>query len=126
MALEPVVVDVEERIVERVGDHPVHVILRVLSIEHGRHAAGLEDRANVAEVEVDQRGERDRLGDALDHLADQVVHHLKRLLDREVRDEVEEPIVVEDDERVGATLESLDPGAGIVHTAPFRPERRRG
>src|SRR5207245_10885541 len=31
-----------------------------------------------------------------------------------------------DDERVGATLKSLDPGASVVHAAPFRPEWRRG
>src|SRR2546426_10046968 len=55
-----------------------------------------------------------------------MVHHCERLFHGEVRDEVEEPIVVEDDERVGATLKSLDPGAGVVHAAPFRPERRRG
>src|SRR5437899_7171417 len=55
-----------------------------------------------------------------------MVHHCERLFHGEVRDEVEEPIVVEDDERVGATLKSLDPGAGVVHAAPFRPEWRRG
>src|SRR2546427_4866357 len=55
-----------------------------------------------------------------------MVHHCERLFHGEVRDEVEEPIVVEDDERVGATLKSLESGAVVAHAAPFRPERRRG
>src|SRR5438309_2044501 len=95
--VRPAVVDLEERIIQGVGDDPSGVVLRVLSVEHGRRPAGLEDRADVTEVQVDQRGDRDRFGDALDDLADQVVHHREGLFDGEVRDEVQEAVVVEED-----------------------------
>jgi hypothetical protein len=55
-----------------------------------------------------------------------MVHHRERLLDRQVGDEIEEPIVVEDDERIGAIAQPLDTRAGVAHAAAFRPERRRG
>ena len=40
---------------------------------HQRRAGVLHDRAHVGEVEVDQAGDRDQVGDALDALAQHVV-----------------------------------------------------
>src|SRR5438046_2832439 len=122
-AIRPAVVDLEERIVQRIGDDPAGIVLRVLSVEHGRRPAGLEDRADVAEVQIDQRGDRDRFGDPLDDLADQVVHHREGLLDGEVRDEVQEAVVVEEDQRVRRRPEWLDAGAGVPHATAFAAGR---
>ena len=49
---------------------------------HQRRAGVVHDRAHVGEVEVDQAGDRDEVGDALDALAQDVVGFAERLEDR--------------------------------------------
>src|SRR2546427_535888 len=58
-AVRPTIIDLKEWIVEGVSDEPVRVAIRVLSVENRRGAARLEDRTHVAEVQIDQRGDRD-------------------------------------------------------------------
>src|SRR3989454_716503 len=123
-AVRPAIVDLEERIVEGVSNEPVRVVFRVLSVEDRGRAAPMADRAQVAEVQVDQRRHRDRLGDALDHFADQMVHDREGLFDRKIRDEVQQSVVVEENQRIRAVPESLDARPRIHHPATFRPERR--
>ena len=48
---------------------------------HQRRAGVLHDRAHVGEVEVDQAGDRDQVGDALDALAQHVVGLAERVED---------------------------------------------
>ncbi len=52
---------------------------------HQRRAGVVHDRADVGEVEVDQAGDRDQVGDALDALAQDVVGLAERLEDRRAR-----------------------------------------
>src|SRR3990172_326858 len=54
-----------------------------------------------------------------------MVHDREGLLDGEVRHEVEQAVVVEDDEGVRHGLEPMEPGLGVPHPAPLGPEGRR-
>ena len=59
------------------------------------------DRAHVGEVEVDEAGHGDQVGDALDALAEDVVRHPERLDDRRLLlDHLEQPVVLDHDQRV--------------------------
>jgi len=64
---------------------------------------------NVGETQADQAGLRDRLGDALDALAQHVVHFHEGLFERRLAiDDLEQPIVRNGDQRVDALLELDD------------------
>ncbi len=68
---------------------------------HERRARLAHDRAHVGEVEVDQPGHRDQVGDALDALAQHVVGDAERIDDRRpLLDHLQQPVVGDDDERV--------------------------
>ena len=61
---------------------------------HQRRAGVLHDRAHVGEVEVDQAGDRDQVGDALDALAQDVVGLAERVEDaRAALDDRQQPLV---------------------------------
>ena len=68
---------------------------------HQRRAGVAHDRAHVGEVEVDEPGHRDQVGDALDALAEDVVGHPERVDDRRLLlDDLEQPVVLDHDQRV--------------------------
>ncbi len=72
-----------------------------LADAHQRRAGVAHDRAHVGEVEVDEPGHRDQVGDALDALAEDVVGHPERVDDRRVLlDDLEQPVVLDHDQRV--------------------------
>ena len=76
---------------------------------HQGRAALAHHRADVRKVQVDQAGDRDQLGDALDALAQHVVRREERLLDRGLLvDDLQQPVVRDDDQRVDALAEPLD------------------
>ena len=88
---------------------------------HERGAGLLHDRAHVREVEVDEPGHRDQVADALDALAQHVVHHAEGVHDgRLLGDHVLEPVVGDGDERVDLVLElragllGVQPAAGAL------------
>jgi hypothetical protein len=61
------------------------------------------------EVEVDEPRHRDQVGDPLHALAEDVVRHPERLHDRRLLlDHLEEPVVLDHDQRVDAVAEGLD------------------
>ena len=79
-------------------------------------AAGvLHDRAHVGEVEVDQAGDRDQVGDALHALAQDVVGHAEGVDDRRAAlDDLDQPLVRDDDDRVDLLLQLGDAVLGAA------------
>ena len=72
--------------------------------------------ADVGEVEVDQAGHRDQVGDPLHALAEDVVGLAERLADRlAALDDVEQLLVRDDDQRVDLVPQPLDPVQGLLH-----------
>ncbi len=77
---------------------------------HHRRARVAHDRADVGEVEVDEAGNRDQVGDALHALAEHVVGKLERVDDRGAPlDHLEQAVVLDHDQRVHAVTELGDP-----------------
>ena len=69
---------------------------------------------HVGEVEVDEAGLRDQVGDALDGLAEDVVGELEGVLDRRVQaDGLEEPVVGDGDDRVHGRFQVVQPLLGL-------------
>ena len=87
-----------------------------LADAHQRRAGVVHDRAHVGEVEVDQAGDRDQVGDALDALAQDVVGLAERLEDRRAAlDDRQQLLVGDDDERVDDLAQALDALLGLAH-----------
>ena len=85
--------------------------------EH-RLAGVAHRRADVGEVEVDQGGQRDQVGDPLDALAQHVVGDLEGLDHRGVAHEHrEQALVGDDDQRVDPPRELLDALLGLLGAA---------
>ena len=85
---------------------------------HQRRAGVAHDRAHVREVEVDQPGHRDQVGDALDALAQHVVGDAEGVDDRgALLDDLEQPVVRDDDQRVDLLAQRA--------RCPARPGRPR-
>ena len=83
---------------------------------HQRGAGVVHDRAHVGEVEVDQAGDRDQVGDALDALAQDVVGLAERLEDRRAAlDDRQQLLVRDDDQRVDVLAQALDALLGLAH-----------
>ena len=77
---------------------------------HQRRACVAHDRADVREVEVHEPGDGDQVGDALHALAEDVVGHPERLEDRgRLLDHLEQPVVLDHDQRVDPVAEVLEP-----------------
>ena len=94
---------------------------------HEGRTGVLHDRAHVGEVEVDQARHGDEVGDPLHALAQDVVGHAERLGDgRRALDDLEQPVVLDDDQRVDAVAKRLDPLLGLVGAQlALEPERTR-
>src|SRR5205807_553715 len=84
-----------------------------------------DDSLYVGEVEVDDAGLGDEVGDALDALAEHVVRHAEGLLERRLRaGDLREPIVRYDDQGVDLAAEGFDSLlGGVVANAAFEGER---
>ena len=83
---------------------------------HQRRAGVVHDRAHVGEVEVDQAGDRDQVGDALHALAQDVVGLAEGVEDRRAPlDDRQQLLVGDHDQRVDVLAQALDallrPGA---------------
>ena len=92
---------------------------------HEGGAGALHDRLDVGEVEVDEAGRRDQVGDALHAGEQHLVGGRERLehADAAVAD-LEQPVVGNDDEGVDLALEADDPDLGLGRTAlALEPER---
>ena len=77
---------------------------------HQRRPGVLHDRPDVGEVEVDQAGDRDQVGDALDALAQHVVGLAERVEDaRAALDHREQLLVGDHDQRVHHLAQAVDP-----------------
>src|SRR5207249_4426715 len=72
--------------------------------------AGLaHDRPHVGEVEVDQTGDRDQVGDPLDALAEHIVGHLERVDNRRpLLYDLQQPVVLDHDQRVDVIAQLLN------------------
>ena len=89
-----------------------------LANTHQGGARIAHDRANVGKVEVDQAGNRDQVGDALDALAQHVVGHLEGVNNRGAAlDQVEQAIVWNHDDRVDMCCELFDSTVGLLGAA---------
>ena len=92
---------------------------------HERRAGVAHDRAHVGEVEVDEPGHGDQVGDALDALAEDVVGHPERVDDRGLLlDDLEQPVVLDHDQRVDAVAEVLDAQLRLLRALP--PSKTNG
>ena len=81
---------------------------------HEGGAGVVHDRAHVGEVEVDEAGDRDEVGDALDALAQDVVGFAERLEDRRAAlDDAEQLLVRDHDQRVDLLAQALDAVLGL-------------
>ena len=104
------VIDVQQGVVQALVDDALGlVLLLALSDEHHGDAALAHDGTHVCVVDIDERGFRDRFADTLDGLRDELIHDRERLAERQVRHELDETVVVEDDDRVGSGRELLKP-----------------
>ena len=92
---------------------------------HQRRAGVAHDRAHVGEVEVDQAGDGDQVGDALDALAQDVVGLAEGVEDRGAPlDDREQPLVGDHDQRVDVLAELLDALLGLARA--LRPSKSNG
>ena len=87
----------------------------------------LHDRADVGEVEVDQAGKRDQVGDPLDALAKDVVGDLERVEHRgRLVEHLEQPRVRDHDRGVAVPAQLVDAGVGLrLALRALERERRR-
>jgi hypothetical protein len=94
---------------------------------HQRRPGLAHDRAHVGEVEVDQAGHGDEVGDALHALAQNVVGDPERVDDRRaLLDHLQQAVVGDDDERVDLVAELADAALGLIGPlAALEPERPR-
>src|SRR6267378_804469 len=94
---------------------------------HQRLTGVLHDRLDVGEVEVDDARLGDKVGDALDALAENVVRHAERFLEGRLgAGDLCEPVVGDDDERVYLAPQGLDALLGsVVADAALERERPR-
>ena len=76
---------------------------------HQRGAAFGHDRAHVGKVEVDQAGDGDQFGDALDALAQDIIGEAEGVLQAgALVDHLQQAVVGDDDEGVGVLFELVD------------------
>jgi len=74
------------------------------------------DRPHVREVQVDEAGDRDQVGDPLNSLAQHVVSHAECLCERGTPlDDLEKLFVGDHDHRVHLVREAVDPVLGRLH-----------
>ena len=85
---------------------------------HQGRAGVAHDRADVGEVEVDDAGHGDQVGDALHALAKDVVGHLERVRERSLLlDHLEQAVVLDHDQRVDLLGELGDALLGLLPAA---------
>src|SRR4051794_1265741 len=102
-----------DRLLRRLGR--AVLTARLADAHQGRSGVG-HDRPDVGEVEVDETGDRDEVGDALDALAQDVVGLAERLEDRRAAlDDVEQLLVRDDDERVDDLAQARDALVRLAH-----------
>src|SRR3954468_363182 len=83
---------------------------------HERRTGVGHDRAHVGEVEVDEAGDRDEVGDPLHALAQDVVGLAEGLEDRRAAlDDVQQLLVGDDDQRVDDVAQAPDALVGLAH-----------
>ena len=83
-----------------------------------RTSRGAHDGLDVGEVDIDEAGLDDDVRDAHHALTQNVVGHAEGLLQRRaLLDNVEQPVVRNDDHRVDMRLELLDGGVCLAHAA---------
>ena len=106
---------------ERAGDGLLSrlqgpVVARGRGRAHERESHLLHDRTDVGEVEVDEPGRHDQVGDAPDRLRDHAVRHLEGLQQRRgLAGDAEKPLVRDDHEGIHLVLELPDALLGLLH-----------
>ena len=82
---------------------------------HQRRPCVAHDRADVGEVEVDEPGLGDQIGDALHALAQDVVGHPERVDDGCLPlDHLEQAVVLDHDQGVDAVAQLVDPALSLL------------
>ena len=94
---------------------------------HQRRAGVAHDRAHVGEVEVDEAGHGDQVGDALHALAQDVVGHPEGVDDRRLLlDDLQQAVVLDHDQRVDLSRRFWMPrSACSARLRPSNDERPR-
>src|SRR5580700_3936154 len=111
----PADVDLEERGVDCLEDGVLGAVLALrLANPDERDAAALHDRPEVVEIEVHEAGAGDDLGDSADRAGEDRVGDLEGGLDREARDEFEEPVVRDGDDGVDRLAEPIEAPHRII------------
>ena len=85
---------------------------------HVSEACALHDAGDVSEVEVDEAGVLDKVGNAGDGLTQNVVRYLKRVCESYLLiSRVFQAVVRDDKQRIDLAEQLLDTGVCLVHTA---------
>jgi len=111
--------DVEQAAADRfLGGVAGAIFARSAAHSHQCGPALGHDGAHVSEVQVDQAGHGDQLGDALNTLAQHVVGHPKRFLQAgALVDDLQQPVVGNHDQGIHLALERLDARLGGLNAA---------
>ena len=85
---------------------------------HQGSAAFGHDRAHIGEVEVDQTGDGDQFGNALDALAQHIIGHAEGILQAgALVDDLQQAVIGDDDQGIGMFFELGDAGFGRLRAA---------
>jgi len=80
-----------------------------VSNRHQRRAAFRHDRLHIRKVQVDQTGDGDQLGNALDALAQHIIGHAEGILQAgALVHNLQQPVIGDDDQRVGMFFQPVD------------------
>ena len=86
---------------------------------HQRRPRLAHDRPHVGEVEVDEAGDGDQVGDALDSLPEHVVGHAERVDDRGLLlDHLQQAVVLDHDQRLEPVAQALDSLLCLLRALP--------
>ncbi len=115
-----------ERIVDGIGSAVIGFVARFSQSYH-RHAGALHDGLHIVEVQVDQAGLGDELGDAFDGPHEDLIGHLERGVDAQAGADLQQPVVGDDDDGVGGGAQALQASLRILlPEVALSPERKGG
>src|SRR3989338_7436993 len=118
------VVNVQQSVVERVFHDIFHALgaLRFADRNHAHSAVG-HHGSDVREIQVDERRGGDCFGNAANRPCDDFVRDVERLVDGQIGDYLDEPVVVDYDERVHLLLERFNSLVSLFKSGSFQRER---
>ena len=118
----------QKRRIDRKADCVDDAVLALCNADaHVRVAAVFQDGPDVCEVEIDERGRHDKVGNAADTLFQDLVRHAERVRHRRVlRHDLADLLIGNDHDGIDVFSQILNALDGVVHSAlAFKLERFR-